>query len=269
MTDNDKNKIKLRNNVTVFGKGSRTIMFGHGFGCDQQTWSYITPSFEDNFRIVLFDYVGAGNSDLSAYDPDRYGSLEGYAMDLVEICTELNLDNVIFVGHSVSSMIGLLAQKRKKELFEKIIFIGPSPRYLNAPGYPGGIDKEDLDGLLEVMDNNYLGWSQLLAPKIMGNPSQPELGDQLSKSFCATDPTIAKRFARVTFLSDNRSDLPYLNIPSLTIQCEEDFLTSKLVANYILEHTPKNQLTMLKSSGHCPHISDPKGVISAMKNFIQ
>jgi sigma-B regulation protein RsbQ len=261
--------ITIRNNVKIIGQGERTMLFGHGFGCDQNTWRHVAPHFEKNFKVVLFDYVGAGKSDLAAYDLERYSSLDGYARDIVEICAALELKNVVFVGHSVSSMIGLLTLKQQPDIFERIIFIGPSPRYINEPGYPGGIERSDLEGLLEVMDSNYQGWSQLLAPKIMGNPERPELAEGLANSFCATDPAIARNFARVTFLSDNRADLAYLNIPSLTIQSEDDFLTSKSIAEYIRDNSTGNTVAMLESSGHCPHLSDPLGVIKAMSNFLQ
>jgi sigma-B regulation protein RsbQ len=261
-------EISFRNNVKILGNGAKILMFGHGFGCDQNTWRLITPAFEKDYTIILFDYVGAGNSDLSAYDDNRYGNLEGYAQDVIEICDALAVKEVIFIGHSVSSMIGLLAIKIKPSVFKKIIFIGPSPRYINEPGYEGGIDKEDLDDLLDVMDSNYLGWSQMLAPSIMGNPDQPELVESLTKSFCSTDPGIAKKFARVTFLSDNRKDLSFLSVPSLTIQCADDFLTSESIAEYIKENTLGNEIIMLTSTGHCPHLSDPKGVIKAIQSFI-
>lgn len=257
-----------RNNVKVFGEGSATLMFAHGFGCDQNTWRYIIPAFQNQYRIVLFDYVGAGKSDLNAYDPQRYNHLNGYADDVIEICEALKLKDVIFVGHSVSSMIGLLAVNKNPSYFKKIIFIGPSARYINAPDYQGGMELNDLEDLLDVMDSNYLGWSRALAPSIMGNPDRPELGEALTESFCSTDPEIAKSFARVTFLSDNRADLQQLSIPSLTIQCQDDFLTSVTTATYIHEHTPQNELMLLESSGHCPHISDPAGVIECITRFI-
>jgi len=260
--------ISVRNNVKIIGSGSKTLMFGHGFGCDQNTWRAVVPAFENDYQIILFDYVGAGGSDLTSYDQQRYNSLEGYAQDIVDICEKLKLSKLIFIGHSVSSMIGLLALKLQPFIFEKIVFIGPSPRYINEPGYHGGIDQADLEELLEVMDSNYLGWSQIVAPSIMGNADQPELAEGLVKSFCATDPSIAREFARVTFLSDNREDLRYLTIPSLTIQCNDDFLTSYAVAEYINKHTVNNQVIMLESSGHCPHLSDPDGVIRAIKTFI-
>jgi len=260
--------VTQRNNVKIIGNGSQILMFGHGFGCDQNTWRSVFPAFENDYKIILFDYVGAGRSDLSAYDDERYASLDGYALDIIDICKALELKNVTFIGHSVSSMIGLLAVKHSPEIFDKIVFIGPSPRYINDTDYHGGIDHKDLEDLLAIMDSNYLGWSRIVAPSIMGNPDQPQLAEELTTSFCATDPEIAKKFARVTFLSDNRADLSSLKIPSLTIQCEDDFLTSKEVANYIQQHTVNNQTVFLKTSGHCPHLSDPKGVIEAIKAFI-
>ena len=243
-------------------------MFGHGFGCDQNTWRLIIPGFEKDYKIVLFDYVGAGHSDITAYDDERYSSLDGYANDILEICQALQLQDVIFIGHSVSSMIGLLAVNMAPHTFSKLVFIGPSPRYLNDLNYPGGLERAELEELLEIMDSNYLGWSSTMAGHIMGNPDRPELAGGLAASFCSTDPTIAKQFARVTFLSDNRDDLPKLKVPSLTIQGKEDFLTNDDIANYIQEITPGNQITFLNSSGHCPHLSDPEGVIIALNSFL-
>lgn len=258
----------FRNNVKIIGEGTKTLLFGHGFGCDQHTWRSILPAFENDYRLIVFDYVGAGGSDLMAYTDERYSSLEGYAQDIIDICMELQLEDVTFIGHSVSSMIGILAIKKAPQFFEKIVFIGPSPRYLNDEGYHGGIDAADLEDLLDVMDSNYLGWSRMVAPLIMANEDEPELAESLTASFCATDPEIAKKFARVTFMSDNRKDLSSLTIPSLTIQCEEDFLTSKEVADYIQQHSINNKVIMLATKGHCPHLSDPKGVITAIKSFI-
>lgn len=228
------------------------LMFGHGFGCDQNTWRYIVPEFEKEYKVVVFDYVGAGKSDLSAYTDQRYATLEGYAQDVVEICEAFDLNEVTFIGHSVSSMIGLLAAKQHPERFSNMVFIGPSPRYINDESYHGGIDKNDLEDLLDLMDSNYLGWSQMLAPQIMGNPDRPHLGDQLAESFCSTDPTLARKFARVTFFSDNRDDLSSLQVPSLTIQCKDDFLTSETVANYIQSQIADNEVVLLESCGHCP-----------------
>jgi sigma-B regulation protein RsbQ len=257
-----------RNNVRVIGQGEQTLMFAHGFGSDQNSFNAILPAFENDYRIVLFDYIGAGESDLTAYDELRYKSLSGYAMDVVDICQALNLRDVIFVGHSVSSMIGVLAAELEPSLFEKLVFIGPSPRYINDEGYYGGMDLQDLEGLMEVMDSNYLGWSSTMAPAVIGNPDRPELGQHLTESFQAADPTIAKNFARVTFYSDYREKLPLLTVPSLTIQGQDDILTSVAVATYVNQHTPGNQMVLLNSSGHCPHLSDPEGVINAINSFI-
>lgn len=261
--------VHQRNNVKVFGEGSQVLMFGHGFGCDQNTWRLVTPALEKDYKIVLFDYVGAGSSDLSAYDEKRYGTLEGYAKDVIEICEALNLRDVIFIGHSVSSMIGLLAVNEAPEIFSKVVFIGPSPRYLNDVNYPGGLERDELEELLDIMDSNYLGWSSTIAAQIMGNQDRPELAEGLASSFCSTDPEIAKKFARVTFLSDNRKDLAKLKVPSLTIQSKEDFLTNEEIASYIQKNTTGNQIALLNSTGHCPHLSDPDGVVNALKPFLQ
>lgn len=260
--------VLIRNNVKILGEGDQILMFGHGFGCDQNTWRYVFPAFLESYQIILFDYVGAGNSDLLAYNDERYSTLEGYAQDIIDICGYLDLKEVTFVGHSVSSMIGLLAAKMEPARFNKMIFIGPSPRYINTDDYHGGIDRSDLEDLLQLMDSNYLGWSKMLAPLIMSNAEQPHLSKELTESFCATDPSISKKFARVTFLSDNREDLASLTVPSLTIQCKDDFLTSEIVARYIQAKIPDNQVVILESSGHCPHLSDPDGVIKAISAFL-
>lgn len=261
-------QVTNRNNVKVHGHGSQTLMFGHGFGCDSNTWRLITPAFENEYKIVTFDYVGAGNSDLSVYDKVRYNSLEGYAEDVIDICKELDLSDVIFIGHSVSSMIGVLAAKISPNYFKKLVFIGPNPRYLHDEGYKGSIDRNNLEELLEVMENNYLNWSSLIAPSIIGNPDRTDLTQDLSNSFSRTNQAIAKQFARVTFLSDHRQDLAYVKIPTLTIQCREDFLTNDDIAVYIKAHIPQNEITFLDSTGHCPHLSDPEGVILALKPFL-
>lgn len=244
------------------------MIFAHGFGCDQNVWQGLTDAFKNDYKLVLFDYVGAGLSDLSAYDVERYSTLNGYAKDIIEISDSLQIEGAIFVGHSVSSMIGVIAANERPELFCKLIFLGPSPRYLNDVNYIGGFNEADLEELFEVMDNNYLGWSKAMAPAIMANPDQPELGETLTNSFCATDPEIAKRFARVTFRSDNRSDLLNLTIPSLTLQCREDIIAPLSVGEYIREHTPLNQMVILEATGHCSHMSAPVETVSAIKAFI-
>ena len=263
------NTILQRNNVQVIGEGGQVMLFAHGFGCDQQSWQFIVNAFTPEYRVVLFDYVGSGKSDIAQYSSARYGKLEGYAEDVLDICDALDLKNVIFVGHSVSAMIGILAAIKEPKYFKKLIFIGPSPRYLNDEGYTGGFERADLESLFEFMDSNYLGWSSAMAPAIMGNANRPELGEFLTNSFCATDPEIAREFARVTFFSDNREDLGKLTIESLTLQCEEDIIAPLAVGGYVRDHTSGNQMVVLKATGHCPHISEPAATIEAIKAFIQ
>lgn len=252
----------------MFGKGSQPMLFAHGFGCDKNVWRYITPAFADDYQIITFDFVGAGKSDLSAYDEERYNSLSGYARDILEICEALDLRQVIFVGHSVSSMSGLLAARQNPEYFDSLIFIGPSPRYINDGEYIGGFERKDIEGLFEVMDSNYLGWSQTMAPAIMGNPDRPELGEELTNSFCSTDPEIAKQFARVTFLSDNRTDLPSIQLPSFTMQCSEDVIAPLSVGEYMHKHLTGNDMKVMKATGHCPHLSHPEETIQMMKEYL-
>jgi sigma-B regulation protein RsbQ len=260
--------ISKRNNVNIIGKGDKVMLFAHGFGCDQNSWQFVTDAFKDEYKLVLFDYVGAGKSDLSAYSSSRYGRLQGYAQDILEVCEELNLKDIIFVGHSVSSMIGMLAAIEQPSFFKKLIFVGPSPRYLNDEGYHGGFERPDLEALFDFMDSNYLGWSSQLAPAIMGNPDRPELGEFLTSSFCSTDPDIAREFARVTFFSDNREDLQKLKIPSLTLQCTDDIIAPTSIGTYIQENTSFNTLYLMEASGHCPHISHPAETITAIKTFL-
>lgn len=261
-------QVEKRNNVSISGKGKQPMLFAHGFGCDKNVWRYITPAFEEDYKIILFDYVGAGKSDLTAYDKERYDSLEGYAQDILEICASLDLQNVIFVGHSVSSMIGVLAAKEKPELFDCLIFIGPSPRYINDSDYVGGFERKDIEDLLEVMDSNYLGWSKTMAPVIMGNQDRPELGEELTNSFCATDPDIAKQFARVTFLSDNRMDLPVTQVPSFIMQCSEDAIAPLQVGEYVHKNIPDNTMEVMKATGHCPHLSAPQETVETIKGYL-
>jgi len=262
------NSIFKRNNVRVLGTGSRYIVFAHGFGCDQNVWSAIQNDFVDDYKLVLFDYVGSGKSDLSAYDPDRYSTLEGYAQDILEICGALEIQQTYFVGHSVSSMIGIIAANRRPGLFQKMVFLGPSPRYLNDVGYIGGFEKEDLNGLLDMIDSNYLGWSRAMAPLIMGNPQSPELGSQLSDNFCATDPEVAKNFARATFLSDYRAELEHLKVESLILQCSEDIIAPLSVGQYMHDNIERNKLIILKATGHCSHMSAPRETVREIKAFL-
>lgn len=241
------------------------MIFAHGFGCNQHTWSHVVPAFADDYKIVLFDYVGAGQSDLSAYDKNRYSTLNGYAQDIIEICEALDLKESIFVGHSVSCMIGMLAAIQQPSYFSELVFVSPSPRYINDESYTGGLENDDLDALLELMDNNYLGWASMLAPAVMGNEDRPELGESLTHSFCATNPEIARQFARVTFTSDNRKELSLLTVPSLTLQCVNDMLAPVEVGEYMNKHITDNELVILNVHGHCPHLSAPAKVINAIR----
>jgi sigma-B regulation protein RsbQ len=259
-----------RNNVRVFGTGTQPMVFVHGFGCDQNMWRFLTPAFEQDYKIVLFDYVGAGKSDLSAYNPDRYSNLNGYAQDILEVCDALQLRNAVLVGHSVSSITCLIAAVKRPELFHSVIFVSPSPRYINdPPEYIGGFERKDIEELLATMDKNYIGWANFLAPMIMKNPDKPELTNELTGSFCSTDPKVARNFAQATFFSDNRADLPKLKVPSLILQCSEDLIAPVSVGQYMREHTPNSTLKLMKATGHCPHMSAPEETIQLMKEYLQ
>jgi sigma-B regulation protein RsbQ len=258
-----------RNNVTLRGRPSgRPMLFAHGFGCDQNMWRFVAPAFEDEYRVVLFDHVGAGGSDLAAYDEQKYAALDGYAADVLELCAELDLRDVVFVGHSVSAMIGVLAAKAEPERFAKLVLIGPSPRYLDDEGYVGGFAPSDIDELLESLESNYLGWSTTMAPVIMGNPERPELGAELTESFCRTDPEIARRFARVTFLSDNRADLADVPVPCLVLQCSADAIAPMPVGEFVDRTLPDSSLVVLRATGHCPNLSAPDETVAAMRAFL-
>ncbi len=262
-------EILKRNNVRVLGSGSQTMVFAHGFGCDQNMWRFIVPEFQDHYKIILFDYVGAGHSDLSAYNSKRYSTLRGYAKDVIEILDELQLKKSIFIGHSVSAMIGTLAAIERPDLFSYMIFIGPSARYLNDGEYIGGFEISDLEGIMNTMDNNYLGWAETMAPAIMGNSDRPQLGEELTNSFCATNPTIAKEFAKVTFFSDNREDLIKLKVPTLSLQCKDDVIAPMEVGHYIDSQIPDHTLEVLEATGHCPHLSAPEEVVKVIKNYLK
>lgn len=261
--------ILRRNNVRVFGRGTTPMVFAHGFGCDQNMWRFVAPAFERDFRIVLFDYVGAGQSDLRAYDSRRYASLQGYADDLLDICHALDLREAIVVGHSVSSIIAILAAKREPERFARLILIGPSPRYINeAPDYVGGFERADIEELLTTMERNYIGWANFLAPQIMKNADRPELAAELTASFCSTDPNIATRFARATFLSDNRADLPDVSVPSLILQCSDDLIAPNEVGEYVHRHLHGSTLRLMHATGHCPHMSHPEETIRLIREYL-
>jgi sigma-B regulation protein RsbQ len=259
-----------RFNVMVSGRpDGQPMVFAHGFGCDQHMWRYVAPRFEDEFRVILFDHVGAGGSDLAAYDPGRYNSLGGYAEDVLTICCELDLHDVIFVGHSVSAMIGVLAAGAEPERFAKLILIGPSPRYIDDGSYVGGFGESDIEELLDSLESNYLGWSSAMAPVIMGNAERPQLGEELTESFCRTDPQIAHQFARVTFLSDNRADLAKVATPTLVLQARQDVIAPVAVGEYVAAALADSRLVLLDATGHCPNLSAPDATAAAIANFVR
>lgn len=257
-----------RNNVRVQGDGATPMMFAHGFGCDQNMWRHVAPVFEQDFRTVLFDFVGAGGSSLEAYDPVRYSQLSGYAEDVIEIIEALDLSGVVFVGHSVSAMIGVVAALRRPDLFSKLVMVGPSPRYIDDEDYVGGFSADQIEELLTFLGENPMAWSRAMAPAIMGNADRPELGEELADSFCRMDPEIAKAFARVTFTSDNREDLGQLTVPTLILQCSDDIIAPLSVGDYLKDQIAGSRLVVLKATGHCPNLSAPEEVVSAVRAFV-
>ncbi|MFC0250990.1 alpha/beta fold hydrolase [Massilia consociata] len=261
-------RVQVRNNVRISGNGSATMVFAHGFGCDQTMWRFLAPAYHDRFRTLSFDLVGSGGSDLSAYDREKYASLHGYADDLLEILDACATGPVVFVGHSVSTMIGLLATIKAPEKFVAQVMVGPSPCYINDGEYAGGFSHEDIGELLETMDANYLGWSNSMAPAIMGVPNRPELREELTNSFCRNDPDIAKHFARVTFLSDHRADVPRSTVPALILQCSDDLVAPLSVGEYLHRNLPCSTLHIIDNVGHCPHMSAPTESSRAIDQFL-
>ena len=257
-----------RNNVQVAGDGPATLLFAHGFGCDQHMWRKLAPHFAGRYRTVLYDLVGSGKSDLKAYDRSKYASLQGHADDMLEIADQTASGPVVVVGHSVSAMIGMLASIKAPRKIPALVMIGPSPCYLNDGDYRGGFERKDIDGLLDALESNYLGWSSTMAPAIMGAPGQPELAEELTNSFCRTDPEIAKHFARVTFTSDHRADLPKLQAPTLIVQCNEDMIAPRSVGESMHRVLPRSTLSVIDNAGHCPHLSAPGACAAAMDDFL-
>jgi sigma-B regulation protein RsbQ len=258
-----------RNNVKITGKGSQPMLFAHGFGCDQNMWRFVAPQFEEDYKVIRFDYVGSGKSDLSAYSEVKYAKLDGYARDVLDIVRELNLHDVIFVGHSVSSMVGVLAANEEPGRFAKLIMIGPSPRYINDGEYVGGFEQKDIEGLFDMMDRNFIGWANFLAPAIMKNAERPELGKELTESFCSTDPLIARNFAKATFYADNRSDLSQVTVPSLVLQCADDMVAPEKVGEYVKGQLADSEIRFMKATGHCPHMSHPDETTMLIKEYLQ
>jgi sigma-B regulation protein RsbQ len=261
--------VRSRNHVNMIGGGDGpAVMLSHGFGCDQNMWRLVAPPLAATFPVVLFDHVGAGRSDLSAWRPEHYASLDGYADDVLEICQDLDLADVVFVGHSVSAMIGVLAAAREPARFGGLVLLTPSPCYLDDGDYHGGFSRADIDELLESLDSNYLGWSAAMAPVIMGNPDRPELGAELTNSFCRTDPQIARAFARTTFLSDNRADLAKVTVPTLVLECSDDAIAPAGVGAFVQAEIPGSTLTTLDATGHCPQLSAPEATAEAITRFV-
>ena len=258
-----------RHHVAESGvRGARPLLFAHGFGCDQRMWRLVAPAFEADHRVILFDHVGAGRSDLSAYDPQRYRSLAAYADDVVELCRALDVTDAVFVGHSVSAMIGVLAAIRAPGRIGALVLVGPSPRYIDDDDYSGGFSRADIEELLESLESNFLGWSGAMAPVIMGNPDRPELGEELTNSFCRTDPDIAAQFARVTFLSDNRTDLAAVDVPTLVLQCSNDAIAPQAVGEYVHQAIGGSAYVLLDATGHCPNLSAPEATTAAIRAFL-
>lgn len=263
--------VARRNNVTMLGNPSGPVlMFAHGFGCDQGMWSRVVPYFSDDYRIVMFDHVGAGQSDLAAYDSDKYASLDGYAQDLLELCEVLDLEEVTLVAHSVSSMMAVAAAGQRPQQFEQLVLVAPSPCYVDEPssGYVGGFSAHDIEELLASMDHNYFAWAANIAPMVMGNPEVPELGVELEGSFCQTNPDTAREFARVTFLSDSRELLARVTVPTLVLQCSDDALAPVEVGRYISGQMADCGLVQLRATGHCPHVSAPAETANAILTYL-
>lgn len=260
--------VQYRNNVHIAGNGPVTIVFSHGFGCDQTMWRFVAPAYAQRYRTILFDLVGSGGSDLSAYDRKKYGSLHGYADDLLEILDAYAPGPVVFVGHSVSAMIGLLASIEAPERFAAQVMIGPSPSFINDGDYVGGFNREDIGILLQTMEDNFAAWSEKVAPMIMGAPNRPELGTELIESFCRNDPSIAKHFARVTFLADHRADLSKSTVPALILQCSDDLIVPREVGAYMQRCMPNSILAVIDNVGHCPHLSAPSASSRVIDEFL-
>jgi sigma-B regulation protein RsbQ len=261
--------VRIRNNVQVVGAADGpTVVLAHGFGCDQNMWRHVTAALSDRFRIVLFDHVGSGGADPSAWDPQRYATLDGYANDILEVVDGLELRDAVFVGHSVAAMMGVLAAVARPGVFAKLVLVAPSARYINDGDYRGGFSNADIEDLLDSLESNYLGWSHAMAPTIAGNPDRPELSEELAETFCRTDPACAKVFARTTFLSDNRADLAKVSVPTLVLECSDDAIAPTGVGAYVAEHIPESRLVTLDTTGHCPQLSAPEATAAKIASFV-
>lgn len=267
------NDIFKRNNISVSGQapgcGQPTLVFAHGFGCDQQMWRFVAPAFEATHPVLLFDHIGCGKADIKAYDPPRHAKLEGYAQDVAEIFEAAALNNAVYIGHSVSAIIGLLAAIQVPQRIARMVLICPSPHYLNdPPDYHGGFERSDIDGLMDMMESNMLGWANFLAPAVMGADGAGDMTEELKGSFCAADPYISRRFAAATFLGDNRKDLPRVQVPSLIIQCSDDAIAPRSVGTYVHRHLKDSQLATIEASGHCPHMTHASETVALIRDYL-
>ena len=260
--------ITSRHNIHQSGCG-RPLLFAHGYGCDQNVWRFVAPAFTDTHRVVLFDYAGCGGAAPGSYDFERHRSLAGHADDLIEICDEVGLEDVVLVAHSVSAMVGVLAARRRPDLFHRLVLLAPSPCYLNVGDYRGGFERDDIDGLLEMLETNHFGWARMMAPVIMGNGDRPALSRELEGNFCRVEPQVAKHFASVAFLADQRADLGGLRVPSLILQCSDDALAPPTIGSYLQQRMAKSTLVRMKATGHCPHLSAPKETIAAIRDYLE
>jgi sigma-B regulation protein RsbQ len=262
--------ILLRNNVNVKGRGEKAMIFAPGLGCDQTVWKFVAEAFECDYQTILFDYVGSGNSDISAYDQNKYSTLAGYAQDVLDVCSALDVKEAVFVGHSVGSMIGMQASLSHPEYFSHLVMVGPSPCYINdPPHYFGGFEKEELFGLIDLMEKNYIGWVNMFASTVINNPDRPELTRDLEDRFCSTDPIIARQFAEATFFADHREDLPKVAVPSLILQCSEDVIAPDHIGRYMHQQLPNSTLKVMEAKGHCPHMSDLEETISLIHQYLK
>ncbi|WP_186576055.1 alpha/beta fold hydrolase [Aquibacillus kalidii] len=262
-------KAITRNNVKVRGTGKQPMIFAPGFNFDQNVWSKVSKEFEKDYQVVLFDYVGFGESDIHAYDPSKYSTITGYVEDLLDICSELNMSEAVFIGHSIGSMIGMLASIKAPNLFSKLIMIGPSPYLQNEPPhYIGGFEKEDLTGLMDMLDKNYMSWATNVAATIVNDPTSSNIATEIEDLFSQNDPYITRKFADVVFFSDNRKYIPQVTVPSFIIQCSDDIFVPTTVAEYMHKHLSNSTITYAKAIGHCPHLSHPNETIDIINEYL-
>ncbi|EKB49801.1 alpha/beta fold hydrolase [Cecembia lonarensis] len=261
--------IQKKYNIKYQDSGKPVLVFAHGYGCDQSMWRFVAPAFEEKYDVLLFDYVGSGNSDIKEYNPSKYNTLYAYAEDVLEIITYLNKSEVIFVGHSVSAIIGILAAKMQPQFFQNLVLVSPSPYFINDGAYKGGFSKEDIEEIITTVEDNFIGWTSFVTPVIVGNKERMEFASELEKSFCSMDPVAARQFAKITFSSDHREDLAGIDVPCLIIQCQFDQLAPIEVGDFMHEKLTSSQLVVIEEWGHCPHLTSPGKVIASIDQFLQ